>query len=111
MSVDLNETVEVGDKTFVISALDGSVGFGAVAPYFGIGCGNAVSKSGRLRFAFDLGVMFQGSPEVDLTATASDPGLQSELNAELEKEVKEIEDDVKDIKLYPVISLGLSYRF
>lgn len=111
MSVDVSETVEIGDKTYRVDDLDGSVGFGSIAPYLGIGYGNAVDKDGRFTFALDLGVMLQGSPEVDINATASDPRLQSSLNAELVKEEQNIEDDVKGMTVYPVISLGLACRF
>ena len=55
--------------------------------------------------------MLQGNPEITLVATASDPGLQAALNADLEKEIEELEDDLEGFSLYPVISIGLAYRF
>lgn len=55
--------------------------------------------------------MFQGSPRVsDLRSTgtlANDPLFR----AELERERQEIEDDIDQFKIYPVIQLSLSYLF
>jgi len=111
MEASVDESVEIGDSTYTVSSLDGTVSFGDIAPYIGIGFGNAVDEEGRLTFAFDLGIMFQGSPEVEITATASNPALQNALNADLDKEAQTIEDDTEGLTIYPVISLGLAYSF
>ena len=111
MSAAVGESVEVGDTTYTVSSLDGSVTFGDIAPYVGIGWGNALDDSGNWTFAMDIGVLLQGSPEVELAATASNAALQNALNADLEKEAQTIEDDVEGITMYPVISLGFAYRF
>jgi hypothetical protein len=63
-----------------------------------------------LSFTFDLGVLLQGEPNVDLEATgpiSTDPTFQSNLA----QEEAAAEDDVKDFDVYPVIALGMSYRF
>ena len=44
-------------------------------------------------------------------ATASDPALQSQLNADIAEEVKDIEDDLEAFSIHPVVSLGVSYLF
>ncbi len=111
MDASLDESVEIGDAAYLVSALDGTVSFGDIAPYVGIGYGNAVDEEGRFTFAFDLGVMFQGSAEVEITATAANAALQAALNADLAKEAQTIEDDVEGITLYPVISIGFAYSF
>jgi hypothetical protein len=111
MSAGLNESVEIGDREYTVSSLDGSVAFSEVAPYVGIGYGNALDENGRWTVAFDLGVMFHGSPEIELTATASDPSLQDALNADIATEIADIEDDTDSFSYYPVLSLGLAFRF
>jgi hypothetical protein len=55
--------------------------------------------------------MFQGEPQVDAQATASDPALQPYVDEALSKEVADIQDDASAFKYYPVISVGVSYRF
>ena len=90
---------------------DGKITFNTFSPYIGIGYGNAADTSGRWHFACDLGVMFQGSPKVEVNAVAANPLLQAALDADLDAEVDEMEDDFKDFTMYPVVSFGISYTF
>ena len=55
--------------------------------------------------------MFQGSPKIAATATASDPALQPIVDEALANELKDIQNDANAFKYYPVISVGVSYRF
>lgn len=110
--------------------LDGGFDLGSAAPYLGIGWGGTTNGSG-FGVSFDLGVMFTGSAKIDLTASgfacdtsgpACDPTNPADPNridvsadanfqAELAKERADIEDDAKDLKVWPVLNLGLHYRF
>jgi hypothetical protein len=86
------------------------VEFRAVAPYIGIGWGNALDEAGHWGLATDLGVAFTGSPDMDLSATgpiAADPTFQ----ARLAEEEKDIQDELDIFKVYPVLSISLFYRF
>jgi len=107
--------IEIGDVTYLtpatqVGTLKGEVDFDDIAPYLGLGWDTSFGKEGAFGFIADLGVMYQGSPEVELTANgtlAGNPAFQ----AELAKEEKNIQDDLDDFKFYPVISVGFSYRF
>ena len=58
----------------------------------------------------DFGVLWQGSPKVDLAVDgilADDPTFQ----ASLEAERLELEDEASDYKAWPVISLGFVVNF
>ncbi len=59
---------------------------------------------------FEAGVLFQGSPKLNLAANggllANDPTFLQEL----EKERREAEDDA-DFKLWPVLQLNFAWRF
>jgi hypothetical protein len=93
-----------------IGTLSGSVDVDGLAPYVGIGWGNALDRDRRWGFYCDLGVAFTNSPDVALSANgslASDPTFQ----ANLARERDDIEDDLEPLKFYPVVSLGLFYRF
>lgn len=106
------DTVEIDDQEFRISRLDGEATFNSLAPYLGLGWGNASRKdSGRWHFSFDLGVMFQGAPDISISATAANPDRQSQLDAALESEIEEIEDDASVFNIYPVLAIGVSYTF
>lgn len=86
-----------------------SVDLGGTQPYVGLGFGNSVSSNDRLSFVFDLGVVFQ-DVAVKLTTSAAcqaDPTCSSEAA----QEEAELQDDVKDFDMYPVLAFGLSYKF
>jgi hypothetical protein len=109
-----NTPVTIGDTVYapqIVGDLSGSVTFNAAAPYAGIGWSSGREKSEGLSVAFDIGVLFQGSPNIeDYQATgllAGNPAFQAELN----KEVAKIEDDLDSYKYYPVVALTLTYRF
>lgn len=111
LTAELSDTVDINDREYSLSDVGGTVDFNSLAPYLGLGYGNAVGSNGNWHFSFDIGAMFQGSPQIDLRATASDPALQSQLNADLAAEKKNLEDDLGVFTIYPVVSLGVSYRF
>jgi hypothetical protein len=111
LSADLTEAVTINGVDYGLTALNGDVEFEKFAPYVGLGYGNAAGKNGRWHFSFDLGVMFQGEPTVNIEAEASNPILQALLDNDLREEEQDIEEDLSDFKYYPVLSFGISFRF
>lgn len=105
-----NENVDIGDREYTpaeIGTLSGSVEIDDVAPYIGIGWGNTLGRNKRWGFYTDLGVAFAGSLDVKLSAT----GAGADLAANLAKEEDEIQDELDAFKFYPVLSMGLFFRF
>jgi hypothetical protein len=95
-----------------VGDLSSKIDFRKAAPYLGIGWGNAVKEAGW-SFGTDLGIMFQGTPGTQLasnncTAVAL---LCSQLAKDVAAENLKLGEEVKDFKLYPVIRVGVSYRF
>jgi hypothetical protein len=93
-----------------VGALSGKVDFDDIAPYVGIGWDTTFGKDNCFGLVFELGVLYQGSPDVNLVSSgpiASDPTFQ----AELAKETAALQDDLDEYKFYPVVAVGLSYRF
>ena len=102
-----------------------------VSPYIGIGGGNAVGDGKGFGFWWNMGVVFSGSPDVDLDTSLASDQIRSEFaGTEFEGEVDRIvnetedsleevidgeEDDIQDeidfLNIYPVISVGISYQF
>jgi hypothetical protein len=111
LKADLKKSVTLDGQEFSLSDLNGQVTFSELAPYLGIGYGNAVGADGHWHFACDFGVMFQGEPKVEASATASNPAIQPYVDEALAREVADIQDDASAFKFYPVISVGISYRF
>jgi hypothetical protein len=102
---------EIGDTTYTaaqVGTIDGKIDFRSVAPYLGLGWGPSMEK--RWGFTFDIGVLFQGSPDVELTASgllAQDPVFL----ADLAEEEQAIQDELEKFQYYPIIALGVYYRF
>ena len=91
-----------------VGTLRSTTSFDSVSPY--VGAGFDFNVVGRLGLALDFGVLWQGDPIVDITADgllASDPAFI----AALESERLQLEDEVEDLKAYPVITLGFNFNF
>ena len=103
------------DTTTVLTSVKAKVTLpNSVAPYIGIGWGNAVKPGKRWGFSANLGAMFAGSPKVSLTPTfgpGATPALQQQINSDIEAERKKQESDLDWLSIYPVFSLGVSYQF
>lgn len=110
-------TYTINGNTYLASevgSLDGHVEFKKTAPYLGIGWGDVVDKSGHFSFIADIGLLFQGSADATLHANCGRavPALEcSRLQSDIRREEKDIEDDADDYKVWPVLSLGVAYRF
>lgn len=91
-----------------VGTLSSVSSFSGTAPYVGVGYDFTVMN--RVGLNLDFGVLWQGEPDVTLTADGvlgSDPVFQDAL----ETERQEIEDEVSDYKAWPVISLGFVFNF
>lgn len=76
-------------------------------PYLGIGYGD-ISRAG-FSFFMDLGVMFHGSPEVDLSARCGATARCAELRRDVAREERELRDELGKFKYYPVFNLGVAF--
>ena|SRR5438309_1480446 len=83
--------------------------FKNAGPYLGFGFGTPANTGGGLKLLFDLGAIIT-KPTISLTSTgaASNAQLAADLQAQ---ETKTQHDVRKYLKVYPVLSLGLGYRF
>lgn len=98
-----------------VGSLNGNVTFNKVAPYLGIGWGNPVASGKGWGFVADIGVLFQGSPKVNLTATCN-PAIAgtptcAQLQSDTQAEVSKTQSSLSNFNKYPVASVGLSYQF
>jgi len=105
-------SVTVGDNVYTpeqIGTLTGTVSANDFSPALTLGYGGLIAPGFTL--AFELGVLFQGSPRVaNLQATgllAGTPGL----TADLEREQTRIEDEVHNYEYWPILQLQFLYRF
>jgi hypothetical protein len=134
-AVSMNATVTPG-HSFTLNHVDyyssatnpvtakAKLGLNATNPAFSMttGWGNMISRrGGHLAFPFEIGAAFVGTPSLDITLAgtacnsmgqncvnaATDPGIQSNLNAQISKYRK----DLDPLKVYPILSFGVSYNF
>jgi len=104
-----NNTYNVGD----VGGLDGRVTFSKTSPYLGIGFGKPSGGGSMLQLLFDLGVVFQGKPNLSLTRSGGtiDPVLASMIDADLSAQRDKTRSDLNKFQYYPVVSFGAAYHF
>ncbi len=93
-----------------VGTLQSVTSFDGVSPY--LGAGFDFTLMDRLGLSLDFGILLQGEPQVSLTSDGSlalivDPGFL----ADLESERQELENELEDMKAYPVISIGFNFNF
>ena len=98
------EDIGVGRNSYSpdeVGELNVDVSFGSkFAPYLGLGYGNAVSR--KVGFLLDVGVIYAGSPEVDVNASG--------MLTPTESEAAQIEQNLEWVQWYPIVSLGFNVR-
>ena len=106
--IDLNGQPNSGNLTFPPgSSLTGQVKpENSFAPYLGVGYGNVWTRG--INFYFDLGVMFQGTPQVSLSANCTPSAACTAAQARVEEERQRVQDKVDKYKYYPVANIGLT---
>ena len=107
-SATVQSSTNIGGSAISLGRVDSVIGFNSSASYLGIGWGNAVRPSKRIGFTVDLGIMNQGSPIARLTV--DDPS-NTVTQADIDQEAADLEEELKDFKMYPVLALGLTVRF
>ncbi len=94
-----------------IGEVDGTADFGSPAPFVGLGWDNTFYARGRIGFRAIAGVAFgDGDPSVNLHAVgplAADPTVIANVQAEQAS----LAHDIRDYQYYPVVQVGLNYRF
>ena len=106
---DVTQAVDLGGTNYTLDSLVGTIVTPDIAPYVGIGFGNPAKRG--LGIFIDLGVAYQGAPELDLDAFGNATALPG-FATNLEAERLDIEDALGTyFRFYPVISLGLSIGF
>lgn len=92
----------------------GQLTFKKFAPYVGFGGGNAI-RGGNWSFMWDVGALYQNKGTVKLNAEILNPLVTPAMQAQFQQDVlveqQSLQDDVNDFKWYPVVSLGIAYRF
>jgi hypothetical protein len=92
-----------------VGSVDGQVDFNKTAPYFGIGWGTSAGTG--LTLSADMGVLFQGKPKSKLSLVCGSAVNCSQLTSDVNAEQAKLDDSLNNFRYYPVVSIGLGYRF
>ena len=96
-----------------VGLLTGRIDFRKAAPYLGIGWGNAAAQAGGWNVTTDLGVFYQGSPNVQLAVSGctASSAICNKLAQDVEAARQKLGDDTSSFKIYPVARVSIGYRF
>ncbi|MEO1324892.1 MAG: hypothetical protein AAFV59_18020 [Pseudomonadota bacterium] len=106
--------VEIGGVVFTpaeYGRLEGDVAFDDVAPFLGLGFDTTFEGNGNWGFNVLAGAAVFGSGDVTLEAVGGTLSNDPILQAQLAQEIQDIENEIEDYELWPVVQVGLSYRF
>jgi len=94
-----------------LGVIKGTAEFNTWAPYLGLGWNSRPEQQAGWGVAFDMGILFQGSPKVSsLTATGAMAG-DPQLVADLEQERGKVQEELDKFQYYPVVSFMVHYNF
>ncbi len=96
-----------------VGSVTGKVHFNKLVPYLGIGWGRPSVKEKGWSFSTDLGVLLQGSPKTSLSSSgcAAPAALCNQFANDIARENSALRDEMNRFKAYPVLRIGISYRF
>lgn len=116
----IDDTDYVSSSTNPMKAA-GAISVESVRPALTLGWGNLVPQSHRISVPFEIGVVFQGAPSALLSFTGSacntngtncrDVSSDATIQTKIRNQQAQLNDDIKVLKIYPVLSFGLGIRF
>jgi hypothetical protein len=125
-SVPPGQYFELGDQSFTNSVDDPLRGTMSVvyphnlSPMLLLGFGNILPRSSHhLSVPFEFGAAYTGAPTINVnlngTACTNDGCVSVANNAEaqssLRQEIQTLNEDLKKVPVYPILSLGVAYHF
>ena len=125
-SIGAGETFELGSQTFLNSVDDPVGGSASVeyprkfAPMLLMGFGNIIPRSGRhLSFPMEFGAAYTGAAVISVTLNGTACTQQGcvafaqnqEAQTNVQQEVYKLNEDLKRVPVYPIVSMGVAYHF
>ena len=115
MTATPTQNVDIGNQTFTpaqVGQLNAEASLEDTAPFVGIGWDTTFQNSGPgMGFKFIVGAMFTGSPDVSMTSTGGTLSNDSNFQAQLAIEEANLEGDIDDYEIYPVVQAGITWSF
>lgn len=111
-NADSTGTVTVGDEEFTaaqVGTLTGRATVKKVSPALTLGW--AGKNRPGFFFLAEGGVLFQGAARLRDFRASGSASSSAQFNAALERERRDLQDDVDKVKVYPILQFGIGYRF
>jgi hypothetical protein len=97
-----------------VGNINGSVKYRAIAPYVGVGWGNAVAKGKNWSWNVDVGLLYQGTPKTSYSitcGTAVSAARCAQLQADAAIERDDFNREMRRYRLYPVAQFWVGKQF
>ncbi len=97
-----------------VGSFSGDMTFNSFVPYLGLGWGNPAAQDKQWGMTMDVGLLIQGAPKISNTVTcgtATNPTVCAQMKSDVAAGATKLEGELKQFKLLPVVSVGISYRF
>ncbi len=91
-----------------VGTFSGNATFGGVAPYVGLGWGDPMD-GGRLTLMMNAGAIYEGAANVSLAATGA--AASPQLASSLQQARQSLDSRISGYQWWPVMGIGLMYRF
>lgn len=109
-----SKNVTVNGRTYTpaeIGEVTGSLKFRPIAPYLGIGYDSGHKDKAGFSFTADAGVLFQGKVKGRINKMTGAFAANSQALNDMKDYVASEVNKQSLIKAYPVVSIGISYKF
>ncbi len=125
-SLPPGKRVTIGDTEYVSATTNPIQASGAVSvesgrPALLIGWGDIIPRSRRFSVPIEIGVIFQGAPAATLSFSGTacalnglncrNIGTDAAIQNDVRKEEANLNEDIRILRFYPVLSLGVAFRF
>lgn len=109
-----SQPVELGGQTFTpsqVGTLDGRIKLQDISPFVGFGWDDTFQRRSRWGFRALAGVAFSEAPEVALSSRGGTLSNDASFQNRLNQEAARIVDEADGYGLFPVLQVGLNYKF
>lgn len=89
----------------------GDADYQEIAPFIGLGFDTTFTSDNPWGFHALAGAAFFGSGDVSMMATGGTLSNDPIITNEVDEQEMELEQDIEDYQVYPIIQLGISYKF
>jgi hypothetical protein len=104
----------LGEGTFTpaeVGKLTSTGAFRSSAPFLGVGWRFGARDGRGVALSLDAGVVFQGTLDMRLNSRGGSLSDDPDFQAALAAEEAELQAEVDNYDLFPVVTMGLGYRF